>query len=211
MDYAEEGDLLHLIQKRKKSNHFSEQTIWEYAWQLCLAILHIHANGIVHRDIKASNILWTKETEETEPGRGKGYTLKLTDLGESSELSETKFMKGKIVGTPLFLSPEVIRHDNYDHRVDIWALGWVLYHLATLEPPFSGSSHEILMNAIQFKTLKPLRFFSKKLKIFIGKMLEKQKIRRPFIVELFGMFPSGFKLEREIDVSFNWIFNFQQN
>lgn len=50
-------------------------------------------------------------------------TLKLADLGESKLLSATKFLKGKTVGTPLFLSPEVIKHENYDHRVDIWALG----------------------------------------------------------------------------------------
>lgn len=49
--------------------------------------------------------------------------LKLADLGESIVLDATKFLKGKTVGTPLFLSPEVIKHEKYDHRVDIWALG----------------------------------------------------------------------------------------
>jgi NIMA (never in mitosis gene a)-related kinase len=50
-------------------------------------------------------------------------TLKIGDLGESRFLSETDYLKGKTVGTPMFLSPEVLKHENYDHRVDVWALG----------------------------------------------------------------------------------------
>lgn len=53
----------------------------------------------------------------------KGGVLKIADLGESKFLNTKNFLKGKIVGTPLFISPEVIKSENYDHRVDIWALG----------------------------------------------------------------------------------------
>lgn len=130
--------------------------------------------------------------------------LKLADLGESRLLNTSKFLKGKTVGTPLFLSPEVIKHENYDHRVDIWALGCVLYHLAALEPPFAHSNFDALMYAIQFKNPKPLGCcYSSKLRNFIHKMLEKQKIKRPFIGELFEMFPSGYELDRPIDVRYN--------
>ena len=49
-----------------------------------------------------------------------------------------------MVGTPLFLSPEVIKEENYDHRVDVWALGCLMYHLTNLEPPFNSENYEDL-------------------------------------------------------------------
>ena len=71
----------------------------------------MHANNIIHRDIKTLNVLI------------RDNKLKIGDLGESRFLNETDYLSGKTVGTPMFLSPEVIKHENYDHRVDIWALG----------------------------------------------------------------------------------------
>lgn len=167
----------------------------------------MHANNIIHRDIKANNILISNLGSKTSENP-KRPVLKLADLGESSVLSSWKFIKGKIVGTPLFLAPEVIKHENYDHRVDIWALGCVLYHLAALEPPFTGGSQKVLLNAIQYKNPKPLGLYSKNLRNFINKMLEKQKIKRPFILDLFKMFPSNYKIERETreDKEEKWIF-----
>jgi len=53
------------------------------------------------------------------------------------------------------------------------------------------------LNAIQYKNPKPLGLYSKNLRNFINKMLEKQKIKRPFILDLFKMFPSNYKIERE--------------
>ena len=71
----------------------------------------MHANNFIHRDIKTLNVLI------------KDNKLKIGDLGESRFLNEADYLSGKTVGTPMFLSPEVIKHENYDHRVDIWALG----------------------------------------------------------------------------------------
>lgn len=190
MDYAEEGDLQTKIEKQKTTKRFfAEKDLWEMAWQMCWGLLHMHANDLIHRDFKAMNVLW------------KDKLLKIADLSESKTLNTTNYLKSKVVGTPLFLSPEIIKNENYDHRVDIWAFGWVMYHLAALEPPFSGSSMDILMKNIQFKTPKSLQgWFSVKLKEFIYKTLEKQKAKRPFITELFDMFPSSFQLSRDVDI-----------
>jgi len=77
--------------------------------------------------------------------------LKIGDLGESRILESSSFLKGKMVGTPLFLSPEVLKEENYDHRVDIWALGCLMYHLTNLEPPFNSDGYHELKNQILYK------------------------------------------------------------
>lgn len=56
-----------------------------------------------------------------------------------------------MVGTPLFLSPEVLKEENYDHWVDVWALGCLMYHLTNLEPPFNSEGYEELKNQILYK------------------------------------------------------------
>lgn len=52
------------------------------------------------------------------------------------------------VGTPLYLSPELIQHSPYDFKVDIWAVGCAIYHLAAFEPPFKGDNLIVLGNNI---------------------------------------------------------------
>ena len=64
-------------------------------------------------------------------------------------------MKSKQVGTPLYLSPEIIKKMPYDHRTDVFSLGVVMYQMAALEPPFQDKTHEGLMNKILFKFCDP--------------------------------------------------------
>lgn len=180
MEYAEGGDLLSLILKQKEAQrYFSEQSIWKYAWQICCGMLHMHAQGIIHRDIKALNILISNGV------------LKIGDLGESRFLKETDYLHGKQVGTPMFLAPEVIKHENYDHRVDIWALGCVLYHIAALDPPFPNPDIDSLLSDIKYKSPKPLPgIYSSSLESFISKCLSKKISDRPFINHLIPLFPN---------------------
>lgn len=55
----------------------------------------------------------------------------------SKQGNESKYGR---VGTPLYLSPEVVREQAYDYKIDTWAFGCCLYHLAALEPPFLGDN-----------------------------------------------------------------------
>ena len=78
----------------------------------------------------------------------------LSDLSESTVLNQGNYVKTSRVGTPLYLSPEIIKHESYDHRTDIWSLGVVMYQMAALEVPFYDSKMENLMKLILFKNPK---------------------------------------------------------
>lgn len=99
MEYAESGDMQSLINRQKHNRkYFSEKEIWQVAWQLALALLHCHSHDIIHRDVKPLNVLLTKD-----------HQFKLGDLSESTMVNKEKYLKTKTVGTPLFLSPEIIK------------------------------------------------------------------------------------------------------
>jgi NIMA (never in mitosis gene a)-related kinase len=89
-----------------------------------MGILHIHSRGVIHRDIKCMNILLTNNNQ----------TLKLGDMSESRVLDHNNYLRqnNKVVGTPLSLSPEVVKNEGYDQRSDIWGLGVALYTMACL-------------------------------------------------------------------------------
>lgn len=97
--------------------------------QICLAIKHTHDKKILHRDLKSQNIFLTK--------RG---ILKLGDFGIARVLSNTKSRAKTVVGTPYYLSPEIIRNEGYSFKSDIWSLGVLLYEIAALQPPFNAAS-----------------------------------------------------------------------
>lgn len=103
------------------------------------ALEHAHANGVIHRDVKPSNILLRKD------GRGL-----LFDFGLASEESqETLTRTGEFVGTAHYVSPEQIANgSNVDARSDVYSLGVALYELLTLERPFRGDHSQQIIREI---------------------------------------------------------------
>ena len=97
----------------------------EYTRQLASALFHMHEKRIIHRDLKPANILIFSDGN-----------LKLGDLGLGRYMSDETFKAFSKVGTPLYMSPEVIRNDGYDFKSDVWSLGCVIYELITFKSPF---------------------------------------------------------------------------
>ncbi|KAG7393932.1 Serine/threonine-protein kinase Nek7 [Phytophthora pseudosyringae] len=127
-EWAEAGDLKRQIRKaNEKGVRFDERTIWRYFTQLCGAILYLHQNRIMHRDIKPANIFLTL----------KGV-VKVGDLGLGRYLSENTMEARSKVGTPLYMSPEVLRGESYGWKSDVWSIGCILYELAMLRSPFKS-------------------------------------------------------------------------
>lgn len=128
VEWAAAGDLKRQIKKhQEKETHFEERIIWKYFSQVCDAIAHMHEKRIMHRDLKPANIFLTLDG-----------TVKVGDLGLSRELSENTLQAHSKVGTPLYMSPEVLSGIGYDFKSDIWSLGCLLYELAMLKSPFKS-------------------------------------------------------------------------
>lgn len=99
MEYAEKGDLYKLLKdQRQKRKYFSEKDLWDFCYQICMAVEYLHSKSIIHRDIKCLNIFLSKEK-----------TIKIGDLGVSKIVSTAGALNGTRVGTPLYLSPELVK------------------------------------------------------------------------------------------------------
>ncbi|MBE7454256.1 MAG: serine/threonine protein kinase [Kofleriaceae bacterium] len=106
--------------------------------QICAALSAAHAQGIVHRDLKPENIYLVEWL-------GHKDFVKLLDFGiakltEVSEGDRKLTRTGMLFGTPEYMSPEQARGENVDHRVDVYAMGCILYQLCTGRVPFEAEN-----------------------------------------------------------------------
>jgi len=108
--------------------------------QILLGLEHAHDAGLIHRDLKPDNIMVELADDGTE-------ILRIVDFGiailrghdgsvEGGRLTET----GQVVGTPLYMAPEQAKAEAYDHRVDLFALGVIMYQMLAGTVPFEGKT-----------------------------------------------------------------------
>ena len=138
MEYAPFGDLSRALRKRQAQRKLlPEDLIWSYFIQIARGLQALHAQKILHRDVKTANVL-----------RMSGEIVKLGDLGVA------KLMKGAMtntqIGTPHYMPPEVWRNRPYTFNSDVWALGCVLFEMCTFAVPFEARS----MEELRFKVMK---------------------------------------------------------
>ncbi len=147
MEYVDGEDLKTYLRKLWKLPA-SEQwpRIERILIQICLALEEVHGRGIIHRDLKPSNILLTREHE-----------VKLTDFGvaKPEEVSVQLTQAGMLVGTVAYLAPEVFEQAPLDHRIDLYALGVMLYVMLAHKLPFSGKNIAELMQKHLTVTPRP--------------------------------------------------------
>jgi len=129
MDFADGGDLCAAVKERAKSSMpFEESAVLECFSQVADAVRFVHQLKMVHRDIKSRNVFLCRT----------GKAL-LGDFGLVRLLETTCELALTRVGTPYYLSPEIIRKQPYNYKTDIWSLGVLLYEMAALKRPFTGT------------------------------------------------------------------------
>lgn len=167
-----DGDTLEAVLLRKGA--FSWDETIELGKQICNALQHAHDNGVVHRDIKLSNLMVTKQG-----------VLKLTDFGIAKDLDGTLLTGANCaIGTAAYMSPEQCRGEStVTGKSDLYSLGVVLFELLTGKRPFRGNNAvELFLHHVQTKPERPSRInleIPKFLDTLILHLLEKNPDDRP--------------------------------
>ena len=166
-EYANRGDLYNKIQKLKSSySCFDENTVWSYFIQISLGIRYLHDNNIIHRDVKSSNIFIHRQEDNIN-------VIKIGDFGISKIIKRSTNKSSTIIGTPLYMSPELYKRELYDKKVDIWALGCILFEMLELNPPFRANTIEHLSRKVKKgKFKKPICDYSTDISKIIPKLIE---------------------------------------
>lgn len=182
MEYCSQGDLAAVISRcRRDQVHLSEDTIWSYLAQITTALLDCHSAEmsceeggkkkpiILHRDIKPENVFLNHFG-----------LVKLGDFGLSKAMEMAAFTN-TYVGTPYYMSPELINGQKYDVKSDIWALGCLMYELCAWHPPFhQAQTQPELAKLIREGKIPNLpRGYSSQLTALIKSMLRQDPKLRP--------------------------------
>ncbi len=142
MEYLEGRDLGAVL---TADGPMRAEDVVDYALQALEALARAHTGGIIHRDMKPSNLFLA----ERESG---GPIVKLLDFGVSKSVvpdNDRKLTGPVILGSLAYMSPEQLRKETLDHRSDLWSLGVVMYELLTGAPPFDGGFGTVVTAILQ--------------------------------------------------------------
>ncbi|XP_062128119.1 serine/threonine-protein kinase 10 isoform X2 [Drosophila sulfurigaster albostrigata] len=174
IEYCDGGALDSIMVELEKP--LTEPQIAYVCKHMTEGLTFLHKNKVIHRDLKAGNVLLTMEGG-----------VKLADFGVSAKNKHTMQKHDTFIGTPYWMAPELVlcetfRDNPYDHKVDIWSLGITLIELAQMEPPNSEMSPMRVLLKIQKseppKLEQPSRW-SKEFNDFLKKSLVKDPQQRP--------------------------------
>jgi len=174
-DVGREGDTDYLVMElvdgetlaqRLERGALPTSEVLRLGAQIADALDRAHRAGIVHRDLKPANVMLTKSGAKLMDfglarasggmGAGSGTSVTLAALSQSPTMSRPLTVEGTIVGTFQYMSPEQLEAKEADARSDLWALGCVLYEMATGKRAFEGKSQASLISSIMKDAPRPM-------------------------------------------------------
>ncbi|XP_047350442.1 neither inactivation nor afterpotential protein C isoform X3 [Vespa velutina] len=183
MELCEGGSVMDLVRGLIASNKkMREKHIAYILKEVIKALIHLHENNVIHRDVRGSNVLLTKEGE-----------VRLIDFGLSRMIKGELGRRNSCIGSPNWMAPEVVTSkaggsdSGYGSRVDVWAIGIMAIELADGRPPFQDmhptrALFQIVRNPPP--TLYRQSNWSQNFNDFISECLEKNPDNRPFMAEI---------------------------
>jgi len=156
--------------KLKREGIIPEEEALHIAHQIAAGLAHAWKNGIVHRDVKPENFLYTKDR-----------VAKLCDLGIAKAPADASLTQdGIALGTPRYISPEQARGvADLDYRTDIYSLGASLYHMLAGVPPFDGPTPAAIMLAHVNDPLPSLRSRAPQISKATAQVVERMMAKEP--------------------------------
>ena len=122
----------------------NEEHIKIIIYKILSALKYLHENGIIHRDLKPQNIIFEKDYSNE---------IKIVDFGLSIR-TEKDYLENRIIGTPYYISPEIINSISYDEKCDIWSVGIISYYLLSGNYPFTGQNKkELYRNILEWDVI----------------------------------------------------------
>lgn len=177
MEYIKGHSLEQLL---RAQNRLKLSQFYTVFFQTLSALTHAHERGVVHRDVKPSNIMLLKKEQNVN-------LVKLLDFGIAKVVMESQSKEaqnitntGDIFGSPFYMSPEQCKGEDLDDRSDIYSLGCVMYQALTGKRPFEGENAyktiylHVNVKPPDFKTTRPDLNLPKKLEAIVLKCLEKK-------------------------------------
>jgi len=143
MEYVEG----HTLREKIDKSPLELERALEMAIQVAGGLEEAHKKGIIHRDIKSSNIMVTEKGQ-----------AKIMDFGLAKVKGGTLLTReGTTLGTVAYMSPEQARGEEVDHRSDIWSLGVVMYEMLSGQLPFKGERETSILYSVVHEEPKPLK------------------------------------------------------
>ena len=173
MEYCNGGDLEKVIKDAKNGHkNIPEDQVLKFFIETCLGVGYIHVNNMVHRDLKPANIFLMADK-----------TVKIGDMGLTKKIGIDKAKT--FCGTMIYMAPEILMQSPYDQKVDVWALGGILYEMMTNNCAFFDNNFMLLYQKILSAVYDPIETnYSQPLKDIVTSMLVVDAQSRPEIKDI---------------------------
>ncbi|XP_070591659.1 inactive serine/threonine-protein kinase PLK5-like [Erythrolamprus reginae] len=174
LEYCSRKSLADILKVRRR---LTEAEVRFYLKQITSGLQYLHQQGVIHRDLKLSNVFITQRMQ-----------VKIGDLGLAmrEEAQPSGRRRGGVCGTPNYLAPEVIAKKGHSSRSDVWALGCIMYTTLAGFPPFEATPKQELFQRIREGCYLLPAHLSPAARSLIGGLLSPDPSGRPSLEDMLG-------------------------